>query len=198
MPVFKSCASSAVYENQIWIMGGRDESGSIADDVWSFNPDSQKWTSKPSLPQPLMLSSAITINDRIFLVGGMSGSKENPKVINEIYTFNNSSQDWEIWTRMSHSRMNHSTGAYGHLLIIAGGHTMDNLVPKEVPEAVCLDTSSLEPVEHTSPLIGSSRIGLGISMYGDPHIIDRVCSRDKSFMSSYLPSHSHSVHTDLE
>lgn len=77
---------------------------------------------------------------------------------------------------MSHSRMNHSTAFYGSYLIIIGGHTLRNLVPKEIPGAICYDTSLEDKKEYTTPMLGTSRIGLGVAMFGDPRLIERVCS----------------------
>ena len=45
---------------------------------------------------------------------------------------------------MTYARLNHAVASYGHYLIISGGHTLEDMIPKEVPESVCFDITSYD------------------------------------------------------
>lgn len=78
---------------------------------------------------------------------------------------------------MSHSRLNHNTAAYGDYLIISGGHTLKNMVPQEVPPSVCFKVESKDPVEYSTPYMGSTKLGMGLAMVGDDALLDALFSK---------------------
>ena len=126
-----------------------------------------------SFPIPIMLTSAIVVDDSLFVTGGVTGSMEKPVVSDAIYKYNSTLLRWELWARMSHGRLNHDTARYGSLLIVVGGHTMRNMIPEEIPSATCYDTRSPaeDRSEYTTPSLGSNKIGLCVGMMGDPRMI---------------------------
>lgn len=77
---------------------------------------------------------------------------------------------------MTYPRLNHAVASYGHYLIISGGHTLDNMVPKQVPESICFDIVSDERKEYVTEYLGSNKLGLGIAMVGDENILDELSS----------------------
>ena len=89
-----------------------------------------------------MLAAAISMDGNLFVIGGVTGTIDNPEVLNRIYVFNETQYSWDVWTTMSNSRMNHSVASYGNFMIIVGGHTLVNMIPKDVPAAVCFRIDS--------------------------------------------------------
>lgn len=74
------------------MIGGRDPTNKILNEVHALEGES--WVRKTMFPVPIMLTSAIVINNRLFVVGGVTGTLKNPQVLAEIYTYNDSLRQW--------------------------------------------------------------------------------------------------------
>jgi hypothetical protein len=60
-----------VFQNRIWVLGGRDEVGNALNDVWRLDLTSKKWTSLGNAPwAPRCLFGPAVFNDQIWLYGG--------------------------------------------------------------------------------------------------------------------------------
>lgn len=73
-----------------------------------------------------MLGSAISIAGKLFLVGGITGDVTNPVSLDTIYVYDDYSNSWKVFAKMSQGRLNHATGSYGNYLAVIGGHTIVN------------------------------------------------------------------------
>lgn len=196
LPSGRSCAANVVYKDAIWVIGGRNSNNKIVNDVYAL--EKSQWVKKSVFPVPIMLSSAIVVNDQLFMVGGVTGTQASPRVTSEIYKYNEILRKWDIWADMYHPRMNHTTAVYGSFLIVVGGHTMHNLMPLEVPGAVCFDTTnSSDRKEYTTPMLGSNRIGLSVAMFGDPRILDNGRSQETNSLGSINSSKNGSNYSVL-
>lgn len=83
----RSCAVTVVHNDDIWVIGGRDRWGKIIRDVETLNcrkrqssqsSDESQWKKRTMFPIPIMLASGISISDRLFVVGGVTGTVEKP------------------------------------------------------------------------------------------------------------------------
>ena len=81
---------------------------------------------------------------------------------------------------MSHSRMNHSVASYGNFMIIVGGHTLVNMVPKDVPSAVCYRIDSEGREEYESLNLGTNKLGIGLAMVGDLKALEKINQKRNS------------------
>jgi Kelch motif len=63
-----------VFQNKIWVMGGRDPSGNALNDVWACDGESGNWTrvSQETLWEPRCLCYPTVWNKEIWLYGGAS------------------------------------------------------------------------------------------------------------------------------
>lgn len=121
-----------------------------------------------------MLASGISIGNRLYVVGGVTGQVQKPQALKDIYVFNDETRVWSVWTTMSTSRLNHCTASYGNYLVVVGGHTLHNMVPREVPSASCYNTDSEDREEYFTPTLGSNKLGLGVALVGDQALLGEV------------------------
>lgn len=63
-----------VFQNQIWVMGGRDEAGNALNDVWRLNKSSTNWERVAEHAEwaPRCLMHPTVWNDQIWLYGGVA------------------------------------------------------------------------------------------------------------------------------
>lgn len=164
--VARSCAMTVVHQGDIWVMGGKDAAGKLTRSVECYVKPGE-WIAKPNLPEAIMLGSAISINGKLYVVGGMTGDVSKPVPMDKIYVCHGKGDNWELWTKMGSPRLNHATVSYGSYLAIVGGHTLVNNVPKPVEEAICFDVRAKVLKEYRTPALGSHKVGLGLAMLGD-------------------------------
>jgi Kelch motif len=88
-----------VFQNKIWVMGGRDSSGNALNDVWTRDASSPKWTrviAKGKIWAPRCLFRPTVFRNQIWLYGGAKEPFSN-ELYNDLYVYpsNNSADDWE-------------------------------------------------------------------------------------------------------
>ena len=67
----------AVHHGRIWVAGGLRTDGTGSDEVFVFDPAAGKWTSGPTLPEPIHHSALVSTPDGLVLVGGYLGNELN-------------------------------------------------------------------------------------------------------------------------
>jgi hypothetical protein len=103
MPISRTQFGISEYKNKIYVIGGHDDISVIATPEMNYefdmvtganevyNPATDTWETKASMPTPRNYLDANTVGDRIFLIGGLSQQKlEYPKTehisnITEVY-----------------------------------------------------------------------------------------------------------------
>jgi N-acetylneuraminic acid mutarotase len=70
MPTPRTEVTAAVLKNDIYIIGGFDESSQVRDTVEVYNIRNNTWTKAAPLPEPLHHTAAASYNDKIYVVGG--------------------------------------------------------------------------------------------------------------------------------
>ena len=64
----------AALAGQVFVVGGFDASGQPVATVESYDPTTDRWTPRASLPAPLHHVNLAALNGKLYLVGGLSGS----------------------------------------------------------------------------------------------------------------------------
>jgi RNA polymerase sigma factor (sigma-70 family) len=88
MPIANGYFDGAVVNNKIYIFGGDSSNivvgwGPALPDVYEYDPATDIWTRKSDIPTPRIVLSAVTVNSKIYAIGGHNGVTVNPIV--EIY-----------------------------------------------------------------------------------------------------------------
>ncbi|MHB1318960.1 MAG: Kelch repeat-containing protein [Anaerolineae bacterium] len=111
-------ASGAWAANRFFVIGGDIASGATSV-VRIYNPATGVWTTGPNRkPTAVQDACAVTIDSRIFVVGGYRGEGTGTGVVEVLDT------DTLTWTTddpLPEARWGHACGAIGNTLILAGG-----------------------------------------------------------------------------
>lgn len=87
-----------VFQNQIWVMGGRDSAGNALNDIWKRNASSPKWTpvTEHAAWKPRCLFHPTVFKDQIWLYGGVKEPLSSD-LYDDLYVYpsSNDSGGWE-------------------------------------------------------------------------------------------------------
>ena len=70
MPTLRTEVAAAVLKDDIYVIGGFDESSQVTDIVEVYNVTNNTWTKAASLPGPLHHTAAASYDGKIYVVGG--------------------------------------------------------------------------------------------------------------------------------
>ena len=72
LPVALEGAAVAAYQGKVWVAGGlaNDESRTKLSTVFVYDPDSDTWSTGPSLPRPVSHASLVATPSTLYLLGG--------------------------------------------------------------------------------------------------------------------------------
>jgi N-acetylneuraminic acid mutarotase len=79
MPTPRTEVTGAILKDDIYVIGGFDETGQVTGVVEVYNITNNTWTKATSLPEPLHHTAAASYNGKIYVVGGYTatGSPSN-------------------------------------------------------------------------------------------------------------------------
>jgi N-acetylneuraminic acid mutarotase len=136
MPTKRYYFGIAVYQNKIYVIGG--QSGYDADAglrVLSavnevYDPATDTWETKASMPTPRIYLRANTVNDEIYVIGGLIDPDYYPPIvasgINEVY--NPKTDTWTTKTPTPNPVYNYASAVVDNkIYLFAGGASEDDL-----------------------------------------------------------------------
>ena len=89
MPTARSGFAIAVYDNLIYCIGGAVGNNQYVGNNEVYNPSTDTWQTKASMPTPRADLSACVVNGKIYLIGGQVYSSISPYYVetdaNEVY-----------------------------------------------------------------------------------------------------------------
>lgn len=159
MPTARFLAAAAVYNNKIYVFGGKTEPPYVQSNrlniVEEFNPSTNTWQTKAPLPESVYACSASTIGNKIYVVGGNNG--QNSKAV---FCFDPALNNWKTMTSMINNKGVHGsavinnkiytigglTGTQGALNYVEEGTLLGDAIPPTAPtdvQAIALDSDSV-------------------------------------------------------
>jgi streptogramin lyase/N-acetylneuraminic acid mutarotase len=125
LPQPRSVLFCGVINREIHAIGGWDENGTYRGDHFIYNPDTNTWSTGPSIPQYPIGQFAASVNNKIYVFGGWWGTYKN-------YVFEYSEgTGWTSKSPMPTARNHGTTGVYnGKIYVIAG---QDGQPAQQVP-----------------------------------------------------------------
>src|SRR5256886_12014791 len=121
-PVEETGAAAA--GGSLYVMGGFNAAGASLDSVYVF--DGSAWAAGPRLPVAVDHPSAATLDDRVYLSGGLSNGRDSARV------FRLDSDHWTELAAMNFARGGHAlVAAAGKLYAIGGNNSRGNVGPAE-------------------------------------------------------------------
>lgn len=129
MPTKRDYFAVTAYRNKIYIIGG--QSGYIpAGDLRIlttvnevYDPATDTWETKTPMPTPRFYLSANTVNDKIYLIGGLNNTDYNPPLsilgLNEVY--DPQADTWSTKTPTPHPVYVHASAVLDSKIYLFGG-----------------------------------------------------------------------------
>ncbi|MBM2817137.1 MAG: hypothetical protein HW421_3899 [Ignavibacteria bacterium] len=108
----------AAVGDKIYLVSGNQGN---ATNTWEFNPATNEWTKKASLPQGGVFATAVAFDGKIYVMGG--GQNNAKKDYHYIY--NPSEDKWTEGAKLLTPRMYHSAAAVNGKIYIIGGQNGD-------------------------------------------------------------------------
>ena len=96
--------AAAVLNGKFYAIAGRTNNS-----VEIYDPQTEQWSLGPALPVPLYSAAAITINEKILVIGGYNSGN-----LNSVYEYEFATNQWTQKASMP-------TARYGHKLAFANG-----------------------------------------------------------------------------
>ena len=85
MPTYRSGIAAAVVGGTVLVFGGEAPDGTF-EEVESYDPNTNTWTSRAPLPRPRHGLGAVTVNGRVYVIGGGTTPGGSRSSANEIFT----------------------------------------------------------------------------------------------------------------
>lgn len=101
MPTPRTEVTAAVLKDDIYVIGGFDESGKVTDIVEVYNITNDTWTKAAPLPEPLHHTAAASYSDKIYVVGGYT-APWSPS--NKLFIYDPFQNEWQEGKQMPTAR----------------------------------------------------------------------------------------------
>lgn len=106
-------------DGKIYVVSGRENNQAPA--TWEYNPASDQWTEKAKIPQACFWSTAVSVNGKIYVMGG--GQPYPGKSYNLIY--DPKTDSWSAGADLLTPRMYHSSASVNNKIYLIGGQNGD-------------------------------------------------------------------------
>ena len=119
LPNPAAISTMAACNGKIYVLSGRQ--GTAAGATYEYNPDSNTWKTKSTIPHGCFWASAVTVGNKIYVMGG--GEPYPGNVYNYIYQPD--SDKWTTGASLLSIRMYHSAVAVNGKIYLIGGQNGD-------------------------------------------------------------------------
>jgi non-specific serine/threonine protein kinase len=115
MPAGRHHLMATAYNNQLYILGGAEPEGwTPTNTVWQYDPITGQWQGLDPMPEARLAGAAVTLADKIYLVGGAGGSEA-------LLVFSPLQESWELLPGPAQPREHVSAVAYQDEIWVLGG-----------------------------------------------------------------------------
>lgn len=199
MPTARLAASSVVYNNMIYVIGGRTSS-SILNLVEVYDPIADSWTTKASMPAKRSGAVAELVNNKIYVIGGFTGSKSS----NSIYVYDIKADSWSTISLSPSfiNCMNSVSSVVNNKMYVIGGDDLSNSLASTEELNFCPITG-IENIDNDStikiypnPTTGKLEIS-GVEALGNKLKVDVIDFQGKIVYSSGFNNVGYKIGLDL-
>lgn len=149
LPVNRGAGSSVLVGRTLYYMGGFDEKMNNQSAIYTLNLDdsSAKWTLKGNMPGANNHFGMVTLNGKIYTVGGQTGNDATAVFKNTLLSYDPTSAKWTQLTSFGSPNRSHigaSTVVYKGKIIMFGGESEGAVInhPKTVQAVEAYDPST--------------------------------------------------------
>jgi DNA-binding CsgD family transcriptional regulator len=147
-PVPVTDVNAAVISGQIYIPGGRLNSGGVTDVLESFDPNRNLWEKHEPLPIALSGSALVAFEGRLYVIGGWDGQK----YLNTVYIYLPESANWSTGNPMPTARAYAGAAVVEDKILVVGGKNQEGMVSVNEIFSPNLDSSNGSNWQTSEPL----------------------------------------------
>lgn len=126
-PFTRSCCTSELLGNYLYIIGGYSGKHSLSD-VQRFDFLSNEWETVAPLTYRKASLSSVVYKNKIYVVGGVQG----PRASDEIECYDDSVNKWNIVGYLQYKRSGCGIGLFENKIFVFGGISTDTKLPLEI------------------------------------------------------------------
>lgn len=141
MSIGRAFHAMAACGNKIYIIGGSTGSKKEFRDTASvdmFDVQTNKWESKTPIPSALTTSCAVSVDNKIYIVGGQENVFSNR--IKKVFIFDCVTEKWLIRSPMNIARAFHCVAAINNKLYAIGGRESDEEIASKNKDSLAVYT----------------------------------------------------------
>jgi N-acetylneuraminic acid mutarotase len=122
LPTPVAFSTSAVLKNEIYVVGGNDGTGNVAD-VQIYNPVANTWSTGTSYPTGIGSASSAVVKNILYVIGGTSDGK-TPS--NAVWAYNPKTKAWAATAAMPTARWGSEAVVEKNIIYVSGGQANAN------------------------------------------------------------------------
>jgi hypothetical protein len=132
MPTARQEVAVAALGGHVWVIGGFGAGAEPVPTVERYDPASDSWDVRPSLPMPVHHAAAAVVGDRLFVIGGYTGGRVSWTPLDSVWEWTEARGTWEKRTPMPTARGALAAVTLGDRIHAVGGSAGDRLGAHEV------------------------------------------------------------------
>ena len=133
MELNRTFAASAILDSKIYVFGGNSIESRESFEV--FNIKENEWK-KLYLPNKRSHATAVTLNDKIYLIGGLVGDQNNRKVSNTVDIYTPATNSWVEGSTLNIARSSPGSTVLNGIIYIFGGTKNDKNITSSVEKLI--------------------------------------------------------------
>ena len=132
MPTPRQEVAVAALRGHVWVIGGFGAAAEPTAAVESYDPAANEWTAQPALPVAVHHAVAVTVGDRLFVLGGYTGGRVRWEPSGDMWEWNAARGAWEPRAPMPTPRGALAAAVLNGRIHALGGAQRDPLNAHEV------------------------------------------------------------------
>jgi N-acetylneuraminic acid mutarotase len=141
MSICRAFHANSVYDDKVYVFGGSTGEKNKFQDTNSaeiFDPQTNSWRNISPMPEPVTTSAAITVHNRIYIIGGQQNVFS--KRINKVLMYDCVSNKWSYKSPMNIPRAFHSVAGLNDKIYAIGGRESDDEVSVKNKDSLAVYT----------------------------------------------------------
>jgi N-acetylneuraminic acid mutarotase len=122
----------AALRGHVWVLGGFGAAAEPTATAESYDPAANAWTTRTLLPTPVHHAAAVTVGDRLFVLGGYTGGRVRWEPVADVWEWNEARDAWEARAPMPTPRGALAAAVLDGRIHALGGAQRDALNVHEV------------------------------------------------------------------
>ncbi len=95
LPTPRQEVAVAALRGHVWVIGGFGSGAEPTATVESYDPATNAWTPQPSLPVAVHHATAVTVGERLFVLGGYTGGRMRWQALDSVLEWDPARSAWE-------------------------------------------------------------------------------------------------------